>query len=126
MLQHRNVSYNMSPIGLQVPLCTRINIADDDRIVGIDAESDGLTLRKITVHLEKGEGKVFGGFTGPWNEHPVHRYDFTRKVDLLGVYGMVAQDPKNSALDGKLEEHIMTLGFIVNECPIRNMTSYIN
>ena len=51
MLQHSNISYNMNPVGMQVPPCTRIDIADDDRIVGIDAESDGLTLRKVTVHL---------------------------------------------------------------------------
>jgi len=62
--------FPMNPVGNQISPCEELIIADDDRIVSIDAESDGLTLRKVSVHLLSGQGKVFGGFKGPWNDHP--------------------------------------------------------
>ena len=81
--------FKMNPIGVVVQPCYQMQIEEDDRILGIDAESDGVTLRRITVHLLSGKGKVYGGFDGPWNNHPFHRFDFSRKLDLLGIYGLV-------------------------------------
>ena len=118
--------FPMNHVGTPYSPCEELVIADDDRIVSIDAESDGLTLRKVAVHLLSGKGKVFGGFKGPWNDHPTHRFDFTRKIDLLGVYGLVAIDPVNPALKGKKIDHIESLGFITNECPIRSMADFIH
>ena len=41
----------MEPVGRAIPPCDTLDIQDDDRIVGVDAESDGVTLRRLTVHL---------------------------------------------------------------------------
>jgi len=43
-------------------------------------------------------------------------FDFKHKVDLMGVFGLT-----NNA-----NEPIKSIGFLVNECPIRNLLDYEN
>ena len=47
------------------------------------------------------------------------RYDFLDKRDLLGCFGYVAPDKENPEQD-----HIVSLGFIVNECPSRSILDF--
>mmetsp|Transcript_1628 Transcript_1628/g.2244 ORF Transcript_1628/g.2244 Transcript_1628/m.2244 type:complete len:81 (+) Transcript_1628:316-558(+) len=43
-------------------------------------------------------------------------YDFSKKIDLLGVHGMVV--PSDST------HQISNLGFVVNNCPVRDLLDF--
>jgi len=45
----------------------------------------------------------------------LRQYDFIKKKDLLGAFGHVAPDAEDPS-----KEHIVTLGFIINDCPGRD------
>ena len=94
----------------------------------IVTESDGDRLRGIRVRLaSRVEEYVYGSVDDPWGKKKqkktsknfhlhTHRFDFSRKVDILGLWGLVTPDPTNSDV-----ELIHSLSFITNECPGRKM-----
>ena len=45
-----------------------------------------------------------------------NKFDFDRKVDILGLWGKVATDARDSDI-----EQIHSLSFITNECPSRSV-----
>lgn len=95
-------------------------IDDDDKIMYIDAVSDNSHLRAMTFHLASGKEETYGSFN-IWEEtrHPKKRYDFSDKADLLGAFGRVAIDPRDQT-----SEHLVTLGFIMNNCPGRSLLDH--
>lgn len=108
-------------VGTRTGTCTDIVIAEDDKLLMIDLESDGYMLRKMAVHLDSGLSYKFGDYQGPWNDHPKNTFVFEDKWDLLGMVGYVAPD-KQDAHQG--DQHIVMLGFFVNTCPIREMIDF--
>jgi len=97
--------------------CESIIIEEQDKIAYILAESDNFHLKKLTVQLASGAKRVFGSYTFKESENRnEHKFEFDRKVDILGVWGKVSQEA-----GGAHSEHIHALGFITNECPSRNI-----
>lgn len=113
--------YEMTMIGSASGTCTDIMIEDDDKLLMIDLEADGLMLRKMAVHLDSGLTYSFGGYEGPWNSHPRKTFVFEDKWDLLGMVGYISPDNMNSH-DG--EYHLSMLGFLANTCPIIEMIDF--
>ena len=72
--------------------------------------------------LASGHQANFGTYEGDpddlesWKRQ---RYEFLDQRDLLGCFGYVATDENDSQLD-----YIVSLGFIVNECPERGILDY--
>ncbi len=68
-------------------------IDKEDKIVYIDAKSDGEALRVLTIHLASGKKQTFGEFEGELKDS--FRYDFAAKQDVLGAYAVVNNNPKD-------------------------------
>ncbi len=105
----------MELVGDYQPPCKKLIIEDDDKIMYIDAVGDNTHLRTLKFVLASGKEGTYGSFN-EWEEthHPTRRYDFSDKADLLGAFGRVATDWQDET-----SSHIVTLGFIINNCPGR-------
>ena len=75
-------------------------------------------LRRMTVDLSNFEKMTFGTYDGPWNQHPKKTLIFEDKADLLGIYGYGKVNDDSGFVD------IVSLGFLANECPIRDLLEW--
>lgn len=114
----------MEMIGTYSPPCQALMIEENDRIAKIEVASDFQTLRYLKATLASGKYAEFGWDVHPEDEVLVKRntYNFStsEKEDIIGAYGWVAPDPGSQGDN----DHIVSLGFIVNTCPGRTALQY--
>ena len=74
--------------------CKFLRIDEADKIVSITTESDKLHFRKMRVKLASREEEyVYGGYDNFTEGDKIeHKFDFDRKVDIVGLWGLVAPD----------------------------------
>ena len=96
-------------------------IDKEDKIMEIEAQSDGERLRTLIFRLASGNETMFGHDFNATGERPmlIRKYDLQRKRDLLGVFGHVQEDE-----DDEFSYHIVSLGFITNDCPGRSLLEH--
>ena len=84
----------------------------------IIVRSDERRVRSIAFDLASGGNVQYGNPND--DEFPMmHRFNFSEQVDLLAVYGWVMADADDPETD-----HISSIGFIVNSCPIRDLLAW--
>ena len=94
--------------------CKFLSINEADKILYIVAEADDLNLRRLRVRLASQQADYVYGKSDEGSVS--HKFDFDRKVDILGLWGKTAID----VLDSDVEQ-IHSLAFITNECPSRDL-----
>ena len=111
----------MKMFGTYKTPCRNLVIDKEDKIMEIEAQSDGERLRTLIFRLASGNETMFGHDFNKTGERPmlIRKYDLQRKRDLLGVFGHVMEDE-----DDEFSYHIVSLGFITNDCPGRSLLEH--
>ena len=69
----------------------------------------------MTIEFLAGGSKEFGHIDGNFDKsYSVKSFDFRHRTDLMGVFGMVNEE----------NDSILTLGFFVNDCPVRSLLDF--
>lgn len=104
-------------VGTDKSPCTWWAYPENRKLSEIDIYTDGTKLRRMTMMFLDGGYRDFGDES--FDSEPL-KYDFSGKVDLLGVFGMVTPAEEND----NSKAHIHSLGFITNSCPVRDLLDY--
>ena len=117
-------------IGSYLGDCQTLTFEKGDKIVGIDAFSDGSRLRALNIHLASEKKSWYGykydlealeetGEDENGNKIGVLPFNLANKRDLIGAFGHVELDSDNPAY-----EHIVSIGLIINDCPGRALLEH--
>ena len=102
--------------------CQTLQIGDEDKITHIEIAYRSETLRRLTIELASGEIREFGERKTDSTsiDHKISNFDFKNHADLLGVFGRITIATESISES----PHIHSLGFIVNECPVRSLLDF--
>ena len=136
--------YELNYLGTETEPCKSLKFLSDESIEAVILDSDGLYLRGLSLRTDNGNLYTFGktkhaSFPYPEDkELTTHQYDFYPQHDLIAFYGFTALDQVESTTEGTQtsvasvdtpamdeewkepapSEHIVSLGFLINECPV--------
>ena len=111
--------FRLDVIGNPLSPCQYLEMDYTDRIVYIDAYTDGQYLRKLKVGLQNnGKFAEFGDFDFGDTEPILMHHEFY-DAEILGIIGTMATRPDDEDMT-----HFVDLGFIVNSCPIRDLAGW--
>ena len=106
-------------IGSYTLPCYYMDIENNDKINYIEAVSDGEHLRQIKFIMASRKENVYGLTTTAPNSMTTQKWDFIGK-DVIGAFGYM----KPMEGDELNSDYIVSLGWIVNECPVRGLLDY--